>query len=75
MACPHDMPTPGSCVDCMTDGPVAPPTTWRKVGRPQRAIYPATCMCGDEILVGDAIQRWDFGSEQTRYLHERCVIR
>lgn len=25
-SCTHGMPTPASCVDCMFDGPVAPPT-------------------------------------------------
>lgn len=26
LTCPHGMPSPASCVDCMADGPVAPPT-------------------------------------------------
>lgn len=25
--CPHEMPSPASCFECMEDGPVAPPSS------------------------------------------------
>lgn len=71
--CPHGMPSPRSCFDCMEEGPVAPVERWWQQGLPFIAAYPGTCVgCGDPFEVGDRIQRWDYGSQRTNYTHAAC---
>lgn len=72
--CTHGMPSPKSCIDCMEEGPVAPPATWAKVGRPFPARFTSTCIGCDRttIAVGDLLQRWDKGTDRTEYLHADC---
>jgi len=72
--CPHGMPSPAACTDCMFDGPVAEPARWRPVGRPSFAVYDGVCIGCDAttITVGDRIQRWDKG-HRTAYLHDGCT--
>ena len=78
MTCPHGMPSPASCVDCMDEGPVATPTRWQKVGGPFAARYPGECAaCGrlflySEVMQNERIQRWDLGDERTVYTHADC---
>lgn len=71
--CTHGMPTPAACVDCMLDGPVAPPKRAPRVavvGVPSPARFPGHCNgCNLPICVGDAIVRL---SNDT-YRHERCA--
>lgn len=60
-ACPHGMPTPGSCVDCMDEGllptpPRAQPP--RPTGPQIAARYAGTCTgCGLPIHEGEQIVR------------------
>jgi hypothetical protein len=68
------MPTPASCVDCMEEGPVAPPVRWKKIGGTFSAAYPGQCPAGDPIEPGDLVQRWDLGSERTAYVHDDCGV-
>lgn len=71
--CTHGMPSPASCVDCMADGPVAPPARVEPE-RPGSGTWPAqfegTCPdCVLPITVGQRIHRSSAG----RYFHERCA--
>jgi hypothetical protein len=72
--CPHGMPKPSTCVDCMDEGPVVPPVRWQPVGQPFMSLYGGVCpTCGDSIEAGvDFIERWDFGDDRTVYTHDRC---
>ena len=78
MTCPHGYASLASCVDCMTDGPMAKPSSWTRVGGPFAARYPGECAtCGhlftnDEVTRNRRIQRWDFGDERTVYTHADC---
>lgn len=73
MNCPHGMPSPASCTDCMDEGPVTRPRRWAKVAGPFPAQYDARCPCGNAIEVGERIQRWDHGRDgPTSYTHEGC---
>lgn len=73
MNCPHGMPSPASCFDCMEDGPVAPLTP----NEPERAdSYPflarhaAQCeACNLPIIVDQLIVH----TTSDRYVHESCV--
>ena len=71
MSCPHGMPTPASCRDCMQDGWVPPVRRWEKIGEPFKALFHSRCSCDVRINAGDRIQRWDFG-DQTFYRHVGC---
>lgn len=78
LVCLHGMPSPAACVDCMDEGPVAPPVRWEKVGAPQIALYDGVCIGCDhtEIPVGARIQRWDRPGAhglRTAWLHEGCT--
>lgn len=72
-ACPHGYPKRSNCLTCMEDGPVADPPRWRPVGERFRAQYASWCRCGEQIVQGDRVQRWDLGDEQTVYTHEGCA--
>lgn len=68
--CPHGMPSPASCTDCMADGPVAPPPRWKAIDGPFRARFPGVCTgCDSEFAVSDLVQRYDRG-ERTVYVHQ-----
>lgn len=41
--CPHGMPTPGSCIDCMDDGNLPPPPKPKRAGWPFTAEHPGPC--------------------------------
>ena len=74
VTCPHNMPSPASCIQCMEDGPVVEPTRWQKVGGPFNVRYEGWCAtCEGKFYLGiagrDLIQRWDFGEERTEYTH------
>lgn len=75
MGCPHGMPTPGSCIDCMDEGLLPPATkTWAVIGPPFAAQFDGTCSCAEPIEIGMVIKRWDYGApaERTAYTHLRC---
>lgn len=61
MPCPHGMPTPGSCVDCMDEGLLPPPPRPQAatpMGAPFRARYAGTCRgCTFGISEGEVIVR------------------
>jgi hypothetical protein len=69
--CPHGMPAPATCLECMEDGPVAPPARWKKVGGAFAASYPGACPAGDAIEIGDLVQRWD-RDDTSKYAHSDC---
>lgn len=73
LTCPHGYPSPKSCIECMEEGPVAPPRVWHKVANPFPARYLDECTCGNTINVGDMLQRWDLGDEETKYLEVGCT--
>ena len=73
MTCPHNMPSPASCWECMEDGAVVEPARWQRVGDPFRARYDAECGCGQPIVAGASrVQRWDLGDARTVYRHDDC---
>lgn len=76
MTCPHGMPKPSTCVDCMEEGPVTTPKLWAEVGPVFAAKFPNNqCPCGNPVIVGQPIQRWDRGEgleQETKYTHENC---
>lgn len=56
--CPHGMPSPASCVDCMNEGPVASLARSRvEATRWMEARYPGRCASDDRhrIEPGDRI--------------------
>lgn len=72
--CPHGMPTPKACTDCMMDGPVEAP----QVNRPVKGmrVWPArfegwcSADCEDrQIKIGERIALMSNGT----YCHESCV--
>lgn len=71
MICPHGMPTPASCLDCMEEGNLPPPP------RPERpkvlhtfaARYDGDCPeCHLPIRVGQMVSALSSGA----YVHESC---
>jgi hypothetical protein len=73
-ACPHGMPSPASCWECMEEGnlPAAPrPRPPEREGPSFPARYEGThCRgCNLEIHVGQPIVRTTHG----HYVHDRCV--
>lgn len=71
--CTHGMPTPAACVDCMDEGPVAPPrrnTVPAREGWPIGAAFAGHCAgCNLPINVGDRIVRVSNNTWQ----HARCA--
>lgn len=66
--CPHGMPNPKTCVDCMEEGNI-PVAKWLTVGTPFDAKFPGVCAgCKDTWEPGDSIQRWD-REDRTKYTH------
>lgn len=74
MTCPHGMPKPSTCLDCMEEGPIAEPARWATVGEPFTARYDGDCpSCGRPIVAGiTQVQRWDLGEERTVYCCAGC---
>lgn len=72
-ACPHGMPTPGSCVDCMDEGnipPAPPPTRLAKLGSGFPARHDGHCPgCNLAIHVGQLIVKMSNES----YWHTGCA--
>lgn len=61
--CPHGMPTPGSCIDCINDGPLPPPPRPKRDGWPFTAEYDGPCCAPcPGIDVGDRIVRMSDGT-------------
>lgn len=71
--CTHGMPTPASCVDCMYDGNLTPPSPTGSEATPWpafEAIYDGDCpACGHIIHAGQQIRRTTLG----RYVHDGCT--
>lgn len=67
--CPHGMPNPKTCVDCMEEGNIEPPK-WKINGPMFAARFAGTCGgCGEGWTPGDIIQRWDKEDSETKYTH------
>lgn len=69
--CPHKMPNPKTCVDCMEEGNIEP-AKWKRVGTPFNANlnFTSTCpACKEDIVRGESIQRWDKEDSETKYTH------
>lgn len=70
--CPHGMPTPSACIDCMDEGnippqkPEAEAVDYRFPARYEGTQCPA---CNLPVAVGELIAKMTTG----RYLHDRCV--
>lgn len=57
-ACPHGMPSIGSCVECMDEGNIAPPRKIKREGWPFVAGYEGTCSgCKFPMSPGELIVR------------------
>lgn len=72
MNCPHGFEKPTQCIDCMEDGPVVEPPTWKRIGAVFSATFAGECPCAKPIELGDWIRRWDLGTERTVYTHQGC---
>lgn len=72
VTCPHGMPSPGSCVDCMNDGnlPPAPrPARPEVASKPFAARFPGHCRtCNMPIHEGQQIVRMTDESHR----HDLC---
>jgi hypothetical protein len=72
-ACSHGMPTPASCVTCMTDGNIEPPPRPPREeadSRPFPSRYDGDCpACHLGIHVGQQIVH----TTRDRYVHEDCA--
>lgn len=69
MTCPHGMPTPGSCLDCMdTEGipKPKPQPQWETVAQYPTRACPG---CGEPIEPGQRIILWDVDD---RWRHQGC---
>lgn len=71
MACPHGMPKPSTCIDCMNeDGLGSAPETAVTVEHVFSAGYDGHCRpCDLPIVVGQSIAAMSDGS----YRHEACA--
>lgn len=72
MTCPHGMPSPGSCVECMDEGPLPPKPQpkWSPIGRSFAARYRAICpQCRDDLNPGDRIVRAEHPEQGDRFVH------
>lgn len=73
MTCPHGMPTPASCVECMEEGnlPTGQRAATRSGPRPSAtASFEGKCSaCSWVIEVDDALVLSDEGE----WIHEECV--
>lgn len=71
MSCPHGMPNPKTCVDCMEEGNI-PVARWEQVGSVFTSKYPGTCgNCKETWGIGELIQRWD-KEDVSKYTHMAC---
>lgn len=71
LSCAHGFPSPASCVDCMEEGPVAPPTasTPATIEATFRAKYDGHCTgCNLPVGIGQVVHRLSEG----RYVHQGC---
>lgn len=72
MTCPHNMPNPKTCFDCMEEGNLEP-VKWKRAGYTFAAKFRGMCAdptCKDkEFNQGDEIQRWDKEDRETKYTH------
>lgn len=63
--CPHNMPTPASCIECMAEGPI-PTAKLDRDGWPFAAHHEGVCGgCTEGIAPGERIVRMSDG----RYRH------
>lgn len=74
MTCPHGMPKPETCMDCMEEGNL-PVDRWKAIGHAFASQYPGTCKsCNGTFAPGEYITRWDLGDKQTSYTHWWCKL-
>ena len=70
--CPHGMPTPGSCLDCMDEGLLPPPPKPEPETADSHSFsgrYDADCPICRLTMLGEPIVR----TTRDRYVHERCL--
>ena len=71
--CPHGMPSPASCFECMEDGnlPLPPLTVAEEPDGPvSPAVFPGQCpVCEFPIVPGDRIVH----TTRDRWLHSGCA--
>lgn len=69
MDCPHGMPNPKTCMDCMEEGNL-PVAKWKRIDTPFTAMFAGICAaCSNEFAKGDEIQRWDKEDQASKYTH------
>lgn len=71
LACAHGFASPASCIDCMENGPVAPPTRPMPVDVEAtfRAKFDGHCTgCNLPVSAGQVVHRLSDG----RYVHQGC---
>ncbi len=70
--CPHGMPTPASCLDCMDEGSLPPPPKPEPETANSHAFYgrcDSDCPLCSLTMLGEPIVHTTRG----RYVHERCL--
>lgn len=73
MTCPHGMPTPASCLDCMEDGGLgaAPQERETAAGPAVTAACDGDCgLCHLGVHVGQRIVR----TTRDRWVHAECLL-
>lgn len=67
--CPHGMPSVGSCVECMADGPVPAPKQEPEQRYTVTAKFDGHCTeCNLPIRAGDRVS----GVRAGRWIHAEC---
>lgn len=74
-SCPHGMPTPASCLDCMDEGLLPPPPRDDERVDPDSPVIPANfesecSVCGFPIGFRHLIKRTTKG----RWIHSGCTL-
>lgn len=73
MPCPHNMPNPKTCLDCMEEGNLEPPK-W-KFNAYFNAKFPGICRkCGGGYEAGEPIKQWHKEDQDTAYTHFGCGL-
>lgn len=75
--CPHGMPKPSTCVDCMEEGNLEVPKWIRNDTRRMDSIYSGSpCRgknCNRTIELGEPIVMWSKGDDVV-WTHADCVM-
>lgn len=73
MTCPHNMPNPKTCLDCMEEGGV-PVAKWEALGALVLKYRSVCRACGEDIPAGQTVKRWDKEDQDTAYTHLGCGL-